>query len=129
MIIVSQDPLSETASSLRMYIKKGRASIKNPEGTSITFPNGFSHATVRDLSKHHPRNFDKLCGRVGVGLDSFTVRSEQMTGFACPPLPHRPPWTPPNAPACCRPRWPLPIVITAPVTMELTFTLLNVITQ
>ena len=76
MIIVSQRSLSKTASSLR--IKEVRAITKNPKGTAIKFSNGFSHATVRDLSKHYPRNFDKLCGRVGVGLDSFTLQSEQM---------------------------------------------------
>ncbi len=126
MIIVRHGSLSETASSLRN--KRNKSDHQESKRTSIKFSNGSSHATVRDLSKHHHRNFDKLCDRAGGGLDFSSVQSEQMTGFAGSPLPLRHIWTPPNTPACCRPRRPFPIIIPTPATMELTCTPPNITT-
>lgn len=76
MIIVRHGSLAETASSLRN--KKNKSDHQESKRTSIKFSHGSSHATVRDLSKHRPRNFDKLCDRAGGGLDFSSVQSEQM---------------------------------------------------
>ncbi len=87
MIIVRYGSLAETASSLRN--KRNKSDHQKSKRISIKFSNGFSHATVRDLSKYRPRNFDKLCDRAGGGLDFPSVQSEQMIGFAGSPLPLR----------------------------------------
>ena len=72
---ISHCPITETASTLRRRkVRKGNQPIKKRENYHRMYRRCF-YATLRDLSKHRPRNLDKLRDRIGGCLGAFSLKS------------------------------------------------------
>lgn len=57
---------------------KKKCSLRIHYESSIKFEKGFSHATVRDLSKHRLGDLDKLRDRAGGCMGAVPIKLEQV---------------------------------------------------